>query len=229
MLFRSTGSNTFSGGMSVTGGTLVLGNADALAGGAVSVATGAVARAQANLPKAVTVTTVTTTGTGKLDVTNNAMVIRGSTPAAVIAQITSGFNGGAWNGAGINSSTAAADANGVTAIGYAANSDYGAGSFKGVNGLVGSDVLVRFTYYGDADLSGDVTLDDFTQFLYGYQNQGAPLGALEAAIASANLGPAERAMMLAAGQAVPEPAGAAVLGIAAVGAGLRRKRRRRRA
>src|SRR5439155_20182190 len=66
-----------------------------------------------------------------------------------------------------------ADANGVTAIGYASNADYGASSFKGVNGLVASDVLLRFTYYGDADLSGDVTLDDFTQFLNGYQTQSA--------------------------------------------------------
>src|SRR4029453_1504540 len=46
-------------------------------------------------------------------------------------------------------------------------------SFKGVNGLLGTDMLVRFTYYGDADLSGDVTLDDFTQFLNGYQTQSA--------------------------------------------------------
>src|SRR5205814_6038367 len=88
-------------------------------------------------------------------------------------QITSGFNGGAWNGAGINSSTAAADANGLTAIGYASNADYGASSFKGVTGLNANDMLVRFTYYGDADLSGDVTIDDFTQFLNGYQTQSA--------------------------------------------------------
>jgi len=31
-------------------------------------------------------------------------------------------------------------------------------------------VLVAYTYVGDADLSGGVTLDDFTLFLTGYQN-----------------------------------------------------------
>src|SRR5205814_9909906 len=88
-------------------------------------------------------------------------------------QITSGFNGGAWNGAGINSSTAAADANGLTAIGYASNADYGASSFKGVTGLNANGMLVRFIYYGDADLSGDVTIYVFTQVLNGYQTQSA--------------------------------------------------------
>ena len=34
-----------------------------------------------------------------------------------------------------------------------------------------TSVLVKYTYYGDADLSGQVTLDDFGQFLNGFQNQ----------------------------------------------------------
>jgi hypothetical protein len=37
--------------------------------------------------------------------------------------------------------------------------------------LDGDDILVKYTYYGDADLSGIVDLDDFSQFLDGYQNQ----------------------------------------------------------
>jgi autotransporter-associated beta strand protein len=165
--------NTYSGGTTVSAGILILGNADATAGGALDISDGAIAKAQASLPKAVTITTLNTHGTGQLDITNNAMVVRGMSAAQVRAAIMSGFNGGAWSGAGINSSIAAADANGLAAIGYASNADYGASSFKGVNGLAASDVLVRYTYYGDADLSGDVTLDDFTQFLNGYQTQSA--------------------------------------------------------
>jgi hypothetical protein len=204
----------------------------------------------------VTVSTATAAGTGQLDITNNSMVIRGMTLAQVQAAITQGFNGGTWNGAGINSSVAATDPNGVTAVGYADNGAYGASSFKGVTGLTASDVLVKFTYYGDADLSGDVTLDDFTQFLdgmnnggttwlvgdfdysgtvtlddfsqflYGYQNQGAPLAALEQAIASADISSTDKAMMLAAVEAVPEPASA--LGLAALGFTLTRRRARSR-
>ena len=85
-----------------------------------------------------------------------------------------GFNNGAWNGTGgINSSAAATDANGLTALGYLDNAEPQATEFAGVSGLTGTEILVKFTYYGDADLSGDVTLDDFTQFLNGFQTQSA--------------------------------------------------------
>ena len=33
-------------------------------------------------------------------------------------------------------------------------------------------MLVKYAYYGDSDLSGATTLDDFTLFLHGYQNGG---------------------------------------------------------
>jgi hypothetical protein len=168
------------------------------------------------------------------------------TPLEVRVAIATGFNGGAWNGPGINSSAAASDANGLTAVGYAANSDVGATDFHGVSGLTASDVLVRYTYYGDTDLDGQVTLDDFSQFLsgyqdsapptwltgdfdydgavtlddfsqflYGYHNQGAPLGALESAIRFSTLSSDDQAAMLAAINAVPEPAGLGLLSLLA--------------
>src|SRR5678815_3572495 len=83
------------------------------------------------------------------------------------------FNAGHWNGAtGLDSSTAAANATGTTAIGYAGNNILNKTAFKGVSPLNATDVLVTYTYYGDADLGGTVTLDDFTLFLGGYQNGG---------------------------------------------------------
>jgi hypothetical protein len=72
-----------------------------------------------------------------------------------------------------------------------------------------------------------VTLDDFTQFLYGYQNQGAPLGALSGAIAAAEMSLTDRAVMLTAVEAVPEPVAVAPLALAAGAAALRRCRRLR--
>jgi predicted outer membrane repeat protein len=110
----------------------------------------------------------------RLDLADDAMVLENTTLAAVQAQITAGFNGGDWLGAGIASSAAAADPNARTAIGYADNAEFGLEEFAGVGGLTGDEILLKYTYYGDADLSGVVDLDDFGLFLTGYQNPSLP-------------------------------------------------------
>jgi autotransporter-associated beta strand protein len=250
-----SGVNTYTGGTTVSAGTLVLGNADATAGGAISIADGALAQAQASLPKAVTVSTLNTNTSGKFDLTDNSMVVKDMAVAAVQAEIVKAFNAGQWNSTtgGLTSSTAATASPAVTAIGFASNGILNKSEFKGVTGLDADDVLVKYTYYGDSDLNGQttlddytlflngyqtagntwvqgdydynglVTLDDFTLFLAGYQQQGAPLTALEAMINSTPMTSADRSAMLAAVQAVPEPAGLGLVGI--LGAGLLRRRR----
>ena len=72
-----------------------------------------------------------------------------------------------------------------------------------------------------------MTLDDFTLFLRGYQNQGAPLTALEQFVSGApQIGSAERQALLAAIDGVPEPYAAATVGIGfSVAAFLSRRRR----
>src|SRR5262249_17293320 len=121
------------------------------------------------------IASINTGGTGKFDLTNDALVIRNSTPQAVQSLISKGFNAGYWNGPGIDSSIANADTDPTTgtftkAIGWASNADYQPTSWRGVNGLTHNDVLVRFTYYGDATLDGEVTLDDFNQWLSQFTN-----------------------------------------------------------
>src|SRR5204863_3536697 len=101
--------------------------------------------------------------TAALDLTNNGLVVdyTGQSPLATIqSQITSGYGGGSWNGNGINSSTAAADASGAhkTAIGFAAST--GTGTFMG-QPVDDTAVLVRYTYSGDANLDGTVDTVDF--------------------------------------------------------------------
>src|SRR5262249_29885011 len=74
--------------------------------------------------------------------------------------ITQGYNGGAWTGAGITSSSAAAQAASghSTALGYAEVSAVGAGTFSGTDATT---VLIRYTYAGDANLDASVDTIDF--------------------------------------------------------------------
>jgi autotransporter-associated beta strand protein len=244
--------NTYTGGTAVTSGTLVLANADATAGGAINVSNGALAQAQAGLSKAVTVSTLATNTSGKFDLTNNSMVVRSSTAAAVGANIQTGYAGGAWTGPGIDSSTAAAGT--TTGIGFADNAVLALTSFKGVN--VGpTDVLVKYTYYGDADLDGDVDGNDVGRWATNFTGSGGSTtkswvegdwdydgdvdgndvgrwavnftGSGGGTLNIPNAQPEAVAMLEAMGfTVVPEPTGLALLGGVA-GASLLARRRRR--
>jgi len=121
-----------------------------------------------------TVTSLTLGASGKLDITNNAVVVD-YTPVAEVepfdtikAQITSAYNGGAWNGNGITSSNANAN---NFAVGYAEASALQ--SIPAIFGTVDADaVLIRYTRYGDADLSGFVNSDDFNRLASAFGTSG---------------------------------------------------------
>jgi autotransporter-associated beta strand protein len=118
---------------------------------------------------------LTIAATGKLDLGNNDMDLptsTGATLAQVNSLLTTGFAGGAWNGYGISSSAAAANTSHLTALGVIVNNNgsgvplYGTGgtissTFDGISpGL--NDILVKYTYYGDANLDGAVDGSDYT-------------------------------------------------------------------
>jgi len=121
--------------------------------------------------------------TGLLDLTNNNLVIRGGDLSTVTNQIKQGYNNGNWQGSGgITSGTAAADFRHLTALGVILNDNgqgsplYGsggslAGSFDGINSVLLDDVLVKYTYYGDANLDGKVDGSDYTRIDAGYLSQ----------------------------------------------------------
>ena len=101
--------------------------------------------------------------TGKLDLADGAMIIdytAASPLSAVRTLLARGYNGGAWNGNGIGTSSGNSS---TFALGYAeASTILGAsgGTFAG-EPVDGTAVLVRHTRYGDRNLDGQVNLTDF--------------------------------------------------------------------
>jgi autotransporter-associated beta strand protein len=202
--------------------------------------------------------------TGQLDLGTSSLVVSGAGAtglATITNQIKSGFNasGGYWNGNGIISSAAASDPSKLTTVGVLLNNDgngnplYGSGAplglFEGTSPNL-NDVLVKYTYYGDANLDGQVNSADYTSIDNGYLNkltgwqngdfnydgvingsdytlidnafnmQGAQISA-ELATSTAELAGGPTA------SAVPEPIGLSILGFAAAPLLLSRRRRRR--
>ncbi|MCY2953596.1 MAG: hypothetical protein NTU53_16695, partial [Planctomycetota bacterium] len=101
---------------------------------------------------------------GVLDVNDNSLIVKGERVEAVANLVRSGCNGGAWDGFGIRSSTAKSRPGGFATLGVVLN-DQGdgtpmVGSVGGV-AVVASDVIVKYTWNGDANMDGKVNADDY--------------------------------------------------------------------
>jgi hypothetical protein len=81
---------------------------------------------------------------------------------------------------------------------------------------------VKYTYYGDADLDGDVDGNDVGAWAVNFTGSGG------GTLSIPNAQPEAVAMLEAMGfTVVPEPTGLALLGVAGAGGLLRRRLRRR--
>ena len=132
--------------------------------------------------------TITASGNGALDLADNNLIVTGMSVSSVAA-LQSGYAGGAWNGPGIRSSTAAATPG--TAIGYGQASTIFSSfptAFAGQSVTSGTEVLARYTLRGDANLDRLVNVADFnilaadcnganTQFTQGNFNFDATVNA----------------------------------------------------
>ncbi len=146
--------------------------------GATAIAQIAAPPTHADRQLLVTNTLSITTG-GKLDLSGNDAVITSGNIATLTGLLTTGFAGGLWNGAGIQSTAAAAGTGHLTAIGSllntAANGQpiYGSGTtlglFDGISPAT-TAVLLKYTYYGDANLSGTVDGSDYPLIDNGFNN-----------------------------------------------------------
>jgi autotransporter-associated beta strand protein len=159
-----------SAGSTATGGTV----------GAITINSGAIVNvtipsAGANRGVLFTPSVLIATGiggafSGKLDLGSNDLVVTGSTLAQVTAMVASGYNGGKWDGQGIASS--AVGLNHATALGVIVNDNGMGAPLYGPGGAISStfdgslpadgNVLVKYTYYGDANLDGAVDATDYS-------------------------------------------------------------------
>jgi hypothetical protein len=126
----------------------------------------------------------TNPSSGKFDVGANALDLTNQSLSSVTALVKSGYANGTWTGNGITSSAAASDSSHLTALGVIVNSADGTGngtplygnggslasSFEGISPSA-SDVLVKYTYYGDTNLDGKVDGSDYSRIDNTYEQE----------------------------------------------------------
>jgi hypothetical protein len=143
------------------GGTMQLAG---LSAGALSV-TGGTLALDAGVATARKVSAITVSAGATLDLADGKLIITGGTVNGVSDLVKAGRNGGSWNGTGgiITSMSDAASATALTSLGVATAAQTGratGSTFAGVT-VSASDVLVMYTYAGDANLDGKITVDDY--------------------------------------------------------------------
>jgi len=232
-----TGMYTQSAG-SVQAGTILLGSS---AGGIGSMTLNSNAQLRVDaLFSAAPSGSFAISGSAKMDMTsaNGIVDYDASSPIANIqALLASGYNGGAWDGVGIDSSAAAAQSSAQyrTALGYAENSDLGLGTFADQS-VDSTSVLIKYTLYGDANLDATVNTIDFNLLAAGFGQSNRPwfngdfdydntvntvdFNLLASNFAQALAAPTAGAQPL--GLLVPEPS---MIGLIALGGLLARRRR----
>ncbi len=156
----------------------------------LSIVSGANADMSANGSRVLVTSGLTIVGSAQLNLRDNDMIVKytassplgtwnGTAYTGITGLLASGNNNGAWNGAGIATTSAGGDLTGL-AVGESADI-FGLGgtqtaSFDGET-VDSKAVLVKFTYTGDANLDGVINGDDyfqvdsaFPQGLHGYFN-----------------------------------------------------------
>ncbi len=175
-------------------------------------------------------------GTGSIDLGKNELIVKGSTLSTVVGSL----------GSGISSSAVVGDV--LTTIAAVDGSSIGS-TFDGVS-VNAADVIVKYTYFGDANLDGGVDGSDYTKidsafgtaatgwangdFNYdgnidgsdytlidnAFNTQGGSLGSHPASLIAAST-----AQIASGSSAVPEPATLGIFGMGALAIFGRRRRR----
>jgi uncharacterized repeat protein (TIGR03803 family) len=124
----------------------------------------------------------TSNWTATFDLGHNDLDLAGASLAMITGQLAQGYAHGTWTGpGGITSAVAAADTAHLTALGAIQNNQSGTAVYTAVNlfdtttpGI--ADILVKYTYYGDANLDGKVDGSDYSLIDAGYTSRGGKTG-----------------------------------------------------
>jgi hypothetical protein len=167
--FTQTGGTLAAAALVQTGGVVSLAGTQTVYNiPTISISAGATAIAPDG-SKVLVTSSLSLTGSGMLNLANNDMIIHASTPSALRTVLASGYNSGAFNAAGISSTYAPAHPN--QGFGAISGADYLAlapgQKFDGVT-VASGDVLVKYTYLGDATLDGVININDYLQIDRGY-------------------------------------------------------------
>jgi hypothetical protein len=117
-------------------------------------------------------TLAVTAASGALDLNDNDLIVTSGTYADVAGAIANARHSGAWDRGGITSSAARTHPQHSTTLGVLKGSEYtglGNTSFDGFT-VAASDVLVKYTWYGDTDFNGRVNFDDYVKIDNGFNN-----------------------------------------------------------
>ncbi len=234
--------NTYTGGTNVSAGKLVIASATSYpnngsTGTALTVGAGAVFQIAPHSGGSSYEPIVNSLANGGLiDITNNEMLFPGGTLTTIAGEVSAAHNtNGSWKTAG-NGLITSSTVSGLTTVGV---------------GIVGGVVEVKATYYGDANLDGQVTSADYTLIDAGFLSHGASTGwqngdfnydgvingsdytlidnAFNTQGAQLSTEIASATAQVAGGgtsSAVPEPASLGLIGMGALGLLGRRNRRR---
>jgi glucose/arabinose dehydrogenase len=198
------------------------------------------------------INTLNVTGLGKLDLSDNKMIVvngslgtfSGTSYNGITGMIARAYDFGAWDGNGVTTSQPQA-AQGLTGVGIITGAQTGrSGSTWGGYTIADGDVLLMYTYMGDCNFDGLVDasdygiIDNYYQFpgTTGYGNGDFNF---DGVIDAGDYGLIDNSFQLQGApistngspfaiMAVPEPSSALVIGLAAATFSLVRPRRRRR-
>ena len=169
--------------------SVVLGGLNLAAGTKVSVASPAAHTDRTVLTLTTLAIAAGTAGVlGQLDLGTNDLVLHNGNLAQVTNLIAGGYKesaGANWSGQGITSSAAASDTTHLTALGVELNNDgrgnrlFGTGTTAGLfdnQNAVLTDVIVKYTYFGDATLDGKVDGSDYARLDAGLASKNVLTG-----------------------------------------------------